>query len=333
MALPFDPDRVTLEVVRALRAGRSQRALSMRLGFSSNMLYRWESGRRTPRTEQVFALARKVGVDPAEALARLHASATATARVHPVDSPAFVTTWLVEACAAFPVADIAAAADLSRQSLGRLLRGETSATFSDFLAIVQVTTRMAGDFVGGLVDPTQVPSLAAHLALVARQRDCALHHPWMPGLMLLLDHPRYVALPAHDDAWVAHALGIATDDVAAGVAAFETARLVRWEGAHLVRAGARHVMTMGRQSMAVYQATNTHYADLASRRIADGTGMMSYTVFHCADEAVRDMADALYGGLRTAFNRAMASGHERVGLMTVQVVPLDDGVFSLRPRD
>ncbi|HVZ32321.1 MAG TPA: helix-turn-helix transcriptional regulator, partial [Polyangiaceae bacterium] len=45
------------DFIRALRGGRSQAALSRRLGFRTNVLYAWESGRRWPTAAVVLLAA------------------------------------------------------------------------------------------------------------------------------------------------------------------------------------------------------------------------------------------------------------------------------------
>src|SRR5687767_1463566 len=44
------------ELLRELRGRRSQRAISRRLGFESNVIYRWEAGRSTPSAADFFRL-------------------------------------------------------------------------------------------------------------------------------------------------------------------------------------------------------------------------------------------------------------------------------------
>ncbi len=54
---------IAAEFIRALRGGRSQVALSRRLGFSSNVLHSWERRKRSPTTGRLLELAARTGVD------------------------------------------------------------------------------------------------------------------------------------------------------------------------------------------------------------------------------------------------------------------------------
>ena len=46
-----------MEVVRVLRGSQSQQVLSRRLGYSSNVVYYWEKGKRTPTLNTVMEMA------------------------------------------------------------------------------------------------------------------------------------------------------------------------------------------------------------------------------------------------------------------------------------
>src|SRR5687767_7908210 len=65
----FDAAGLVRELVRALRGDRSQTALSRRLGYRSNVLYTWESGRREPSASELFRVVARTGGEPARAFA------------------------------------------------------------------------------------------------------------------------------------------------------------------------------------------------------------------------------------------------------------------------
>src|SRR5688572_2826368 len=59
----MDYELLARQVLRELRGDRSQTAFSRRLGYSSNVAYTWESGRRFPTAAEMFAAAGRMGVD------------------------------------------------------------------------------------------------------------------------------------------------------------------------------------------------------------------------------------------------------------------------------
>lgn len=61
--LPFDVERLSSQLVRALRGKRSQTTFGRRVECKSNVVYSWESGRRFPSATRFFRIAQLSGVD------------------------------------------------------------------------------------------------------------------------------------------------------------------------------------------------------------------------------------------------------------------------------
>jgi transcriptional regulator with XRE-family HTH domain len=66
----LDYQQAARDLVRALRGRRSQRALSRRLGYTTNVIYTWEAGRRWPTAAEALRLAERTGVELRAALTR-----------------------------------------------------------------------------------------------------------------------------------------------------------------------------------------------------------------------------------------------------------------------
>ena len=59
----MDFERIGSELIRALRGKRSQKSLSRRLGYTTNVLYSWEKGRSSPTATQFLEMAERCGHD------------------------------------------------------------------------------------------------------------------------------------------------------------------------------------------------------------------------------------------------------------------------------
>ena len=68
----MDYRQLASQMLRALRGRRSQVALARRLGYRSNVVYLWESGRALPRASQTLLLAERSGIDVDAAIARFY---------------------------------------------------------------------------------------------------------------------------------------------------------------------------------------------------------------------------------------------------------------------
>src|SRR5476651_228153 len=69
-------DQVAAEWLRFIRGKRSQRGFSKRLGYSSNIAYRWESQVCFPTAAETFALVDSSGKRNRQALAAFFGSAS-----------------------------------------------------------------------------------------------------------------------------------------------------------------------------------------------------------------------------------------------------------------
>ena len=61
-----DFDRVTRDLLRALRGERSQLAFSQLLGHRGNVSYRWEAGLRQPTAQALFTILDVLDIDPSD---------------------------------------------------------------------------------------------------------------------------------------------------------------------------------------------------------------------------------------------------------------------------
>lgn len=117
-----DYSRLASELLRALRGRRSQAQLSRRLGYASNVVFDWESGRRAPTAAKALLLARRTGVDVNRALQTfLRASVPAAPRTK-LESSRGVVLLMRELRGRQQIADLARAMHRSRFSVSRWLQ-------------------------------------------------------------------------------------------------------------------------------------------------------------------------------------------------------------------
>jgi len=194
--------------VRALRGERSQAALARRLRYRSNIAYLWESGRRYPTLSSLFWLAHRTGLDVQE---RLDGFQRTRGRD---DEP-----WTVVGAAQLlrdvqgqqSAAELARTLGVSRHTVGRWFRGDTEPRLPAALALIELCTRRALDFVAVFVDPLQLPSAAPAWTRVTAARQLVRDQPWSAAVLLAVELDRYRAHPQHPDGWIAAQLGLDVD--------------------------------------------------------------------------------------------------------------------------
>ena len=153
----LDVERLSRELMRALRAKASQRSFSRALGFTSNVAYSWETGRRFPEAS-VFLRATtraRQGFDAALREALALELVLGTTRL---GTPRGVQKLVSELAGQTPLGELARQLGVDRTTLSRWLRGSTEPRLPELLRLVQIGTQRLLAFVELIVDPRQLPS-------------------------------------------------------------------------------------------------------------------------------------------------------------------------------
>jgi transcriptional regulator with XRE-family HTH domain len=119
-------ETIAAELLRALRGRRSQTAFSRRLGYKSNVVYRWESGRSWPTAAAALRAAQKTGVALHAGLCEFYRRPPHWLRHTDPASPEGVATLLRDLRGSLPIGELARRAGRSRFAVSRWLKGEAS---------------------------------------------------------------------------------------------------------------------------------------------------------------------------------------------------------------
>lgn len=300
---------VARQLLRALRGSRSQVAFSRRLGYRGNPVARWEGGSRFPSASELVRACTVVRVD----------AGAASRTFHPPAADAFdaerLGPWLTALAGDASRADLAARSGLSRQQVGRALRGDADPRVPELLLLIEAATGRVADWVAALVDIGSVPALAARVSLARSVRRLAFEEPWSPALLALLD-----ARPAADPETLAsEALGLAPAEARALVAAVERAGGLD--------AAIRHApLTVDVASTAEeHRRLRVHWARVGAERVASGVegDVFSYNVFAVSrgDLArIRELQRAFFREVRSI---VAGSEPEVAALLTVHTSVFD----------
>ena len=319
----MDAEVVARQLIRAIRAHRSQVQLSRRLGYASNVVYAWEAGRRWPTAAETLRACHRTGVPVAERLERFLGRA-------PGWLSEGVDAWSPESVAALldalrgdaSVTDLAARAGLGRSRVSRWLSGRTEPRLPEFLQLVEAASARMVDLVAALVGPESVPAVAPLWARMEARRRGAGEYPWTQAILRALELSDYAALPAHEPGWIARRLGISEAEEGRCVAFLRDTGQVRWDG-HRFRGDPLAVDT-GR-TPEVGPRLKAHWAGVAAARVEAGApGQFSYNVFVVsrADfEAIREAHLAYFRAMRSIV--AASTPGEVVAVANVQLFALD----------
>lgn len=317
----MDLEVVARELVVAIRAHRSQVQLSRRLGYRSNVVYAWESGRRWPTAAELLRACARTGIEVDDALARFFGRTPDFLAEGDPWEPQTVAAFLVELKGDASVSDLARRAELGRSRVSRWLSGITEPRLPDFLRIIEAASARLVDFVVALVGPHAVPSVTPVWQAMEARRRGAGEFPWIQAILRVLELEAYRALPRHQPGWIAARLGI---DLAEEQRCLEflqqTGVIVeqagRWVGTPTLVDTSR-TPGMGRQLKA-------HWSRVAAERVEAGSpGQFSYNVLTVSKadfERIREAHLAYFRAMRAIV--ASSEQGEVVAVVNVQLFDL-----------
>jgi len=204
----MDHAKLASELLKSMRGRRSQSAFSRWLGYSSNVQYLWESGRAFPRASRFFEIAERTGHPARGALDKLYPRLPAALARTSLGSTSGVTALLVDLRGSRSVLELARATGQSRFTLARWLKGDADPRLPDFLCLLDALSLRLLDFISGLVDPAQLPSVAVAWQRVEAARRTAYDSPWSHAVLRAIELEAYRRLPKHVPGWLAERVGL-----------------------------------------------------------------------------------------------------------------------------
>ena len=320
----MDYEKLAQEFVRALRGPRSQTAFSRRLGYASNVLYSWESGRRWPAAAEVFRAAGRAGINVRAAFSRFYRTPPDWLAEVDMATPAGVSRFLAHERGHMPISVVAKRASRNRYSVSRWLSGKIDPRFPDFLRIVDATSLRLLDLLTAMVDPASLPCAAEAWLRLEAQRDLAFQSPYTAVVLRVLELTAYQRLDFHQPGWIARTLGITLDEEEECLNALARAGLIRL---HKGRWISEEATVDTRRTPETARRLKSFWAELAINRLQAGSpGKFSYNVFSVSEADYRKLV-ALHEAYFRNLRSVVAESHppERVILANVQLLPLDSG--------
>ena len=187
------------------------------------------------------------------------------------------------------------------------------------------------DFIAGLVEPEQLPSLKAAWRELELAREATYRFPWSQAVLRVLETEAYEALAVHRPGYVAQQLGITKDEATRALDVLvQTGQIERRGEKFIPRDDSQLVDT--RRDPAAAQALREFWSEVALSRLKRPTakpqadavlGLFSHSVFGVSDEdlkRIRELQKAYYQEVRAIV--AQSTPVQRVALLNLQLVPL-----------
>lgn len=317
------PDCLVPEMIRALRGRRSQMEQSRRLGFATNVVYGWESGRRTPSSIDWFRMLRRGRVEPGSLFARFFRSDPAWADAARWDEAGLVLSLLRELMKGHRSGQVARSLGCSRTTLLGWMQGVSVPRLPELLQLVETTTLRLLDFIALFVDPLNLPSVRSRYRDLLAQRQAAYEVPWSHAVLRMLE----VDGACRDPGMLAARLGISRAEAESCLRALVRAKQICWhkDGWRLGR-----VMAVDtRDDPERNRRLKSHWIRVSLSRLErespPPSAQFSHNLFAVSEadfQRIRARQIAFYQEIAGIVERSSKS--ERVILLNVQLVPLDE---------
>jgi transcriptional regulator with XRE-family HTH domain len=323
----MDYELLARQLLRELRGARSQTAFSRRLGYSTNVAYTWESGRRFPTAAELFAAATRLGLDVRGAVQPfLQRHLSDELRTLEPGTREFCAELLRELRGTASIQALAERVGISRSALSRILSGRAEPRVPLFLRLVDTASRRVLDLLSGLVDVEKLGAAGTEWRRVQALRRLAHENPLSEAVPRFLELLQYEALPEHVPGWIAAKLGVTREEEERTLAELSAVGVVTWDGQRYQLDRARSVDT-SRSQQPAQRALRAYWTDQARKRIVDGgQGGFAYLVFSTDDAtlaAIEELRLRFFRELRALV--AASQRAERVAVTNVQLFAIDQG--------
>lgn len=322
----MDYERLSSQLLRALRARRSQTALARRLGYSANVAHTWERGTRFPPASVLFHLAALNGLD-LQAVARFCIPALLGLPGKAAWNAEHTAALLQALVGDTPLVGLARSIDVDRTTVARWLRGATEPRVPELLALVDASTHRLVEFVACFVDTERLEALRQLSRDLAAQRRMAYDLPWSHAVLRALELDAYRRLPAHEPGFIARAIGIDLQAEQALLAELSGARLIRklrgkWVLSRVLTVDTRNDPERDRR-------LKEHWGEVALARLRSGPrSTEAFHSYNLAGVSHDDFAKirALHVEYFERVRRIIAESRlaERVVLTRQELIPLDE---------
>jgi len=203
--------------LRALRGRRSRPGFSQLLGYRSNIVQHWETGRSWPTATRFFSICRRLRLPPEQRIGSFLQRNPSWLASANFSQRASVAALLVELKGRNPISVLAERSGYNRFSVSRWLRGSADPKLPELLALIEAASRRALDFVAEFTPPSALPCAAPAWKQLLLLREGAYAQPLSHAVLRALELDGYAAGGYRDDDYLARAVGASAAELQAAL--------------------------------------------------------------------------------------------------------------------
>jgi len=319
---PSATEAVAADLVRALRGRWTQAEFSRRLGYRSNIVHRWESGKCWPTAAVFLRACLRSRPAIAGCFERFFGRRPEWTDGRTPFTRASIAAFLRELRGKTPLVEVAARSGFNRYSVGRWLRGSAEPKLPELLGMIEALSRRALDFIAQLTDPGAMATVAGSWQKLERARAAAYDMPWSHAVLRALELEGYRRCRGSGERWLASRLGVEVAEVERAIELLASTGQIgrirgKWRLDQSLAVETSRDPGRSRELKAVW-------ADVAVRRLRAGNpGSYGYSLFAVSQSDMRRLR-ALHLDYVRAMQSVIAASApgECVGLYCAQLLDL-----------
>lgn len=323
--IPYET--LSAELLQVVRGRHNQILLSRRLGYDSNIVYRWETKKCWPTAAMFLQLSKRVGIDVAASYRKFYGRQPDWLEGDPC-SEQTVMAFLKDLQGTVPIKALARAVGQNRFTVSRWLNGTAQPRLPDFLRVLEATSRRTLDFVSTFTDPQNLPCVSKTWRKLQRAKQVAYDSPWSHAVLHALELEE-LSRPKVGLGILANRLGISEAEVTAALHALQEAGQVRRHRGSW-RITRQQTVNTAQDPERALQLKAFWFQVATDRVRAHAPGFFGYSLFAISEKDLRRLREVQLEYIRQmqAIIADSAPG-ERVGLYSVQLLDLAKGADNV----
>lgn len=191
-------NKIATEVIRALRGTYTQMHLSQRLGYTTNQVYRWESGSRSISWNDFVRLCEATQAPLSRAI-----KITGYTK-----KPSDTLSLLKHLRAQKSISELSHSTKLSQHTLANWYGSKSTPHLSHFLLFFDKHLNMLTDILEFLVNLDELKTLHQIHKDTLKKKNSLHRHPELMSIYAALDLEEYKNMPCHQSGWISRITSI-----------------------------------------------------------------------------------------------------------------------------
>lgn len=193
---------LTIELLKAMRAKRSQTYINKKLGYSFNQVSRWETGRSQISWKDFVRLATVCRIDLNQGFKRTFSY---------LDSPLRLDLLIRHLSGNSRIISLSSHLGISRHILGRWISGKSSPSLKNILYVIDSLTPLLIEFLETFIEVDKIPSLSILHEHKKLEKKMNYQYPFLGAVLRCLELDEYKSLNHHEVGYISKTIGISLD--------------------------------------------------------------------------------------------------------------------------